>query len=1162
MIRMIRWYEEDRWAERLKRDNVQDAPAGPYAFSMEELLYQLLLHAVKDPSVDSLVGLDVLWTEYCTAVPQTEVSLKELKETGWISSFCGRWSVVGRLRHSADEAIGTIQHALCWLRDRSNERKGVHINDLRGVLTRLRKIHPEFPDLEWLIRHQIVSEDGTYLQGVASRGDIQYLYGALVRLWYHGELAPSEWAELAASMKANADLIRYFQYDMRENVLTILTTRMLAGDVPTLAQLNSRIDCYLACERNQTGVKRLSCLDEDDIERSVQMEQSGWKYGMSDLLPINYLFFEAATVAEYIHFVPKELRQNALERLADLHHLGMMFIRFISPSAALKLLTYRESRPLALQTLASIHRERALKGDLSAGNAILAWLRYALNKPPRVETDSLHQLLYYLAEYAYRGTRQAQADADLLNAVLSEILRTASSGTNLAKELSVLLSNALARTARPVAWSRRFRLLCDWTERVVGMFPEGIEAVELATVRSSLFIALDSLLETPYEYRAGFVPPQVFALNFWPKLYEAADENKRYLLRSPVRIWYCKRTPDHEQVFRARYQFGLALAWLSALVRTYSEDLELESSLESLLAYALQKERMLLNGPFGSDSPHREALQIAIRAIHTGMRKTSPLLDLDIGTLVTLLTYTENAEFKQLLLDKLRDSVLDENALENLCWADSFDSIFENQLSYLYEYCETYLLREYDKAKHKGQTSYPYAQRILKQLSHLWYARDEKERVLREGDEWWRAVIYLDEGPLCDLSKAGKSWEALATKSNVPAAYINWMLSLMLQWQEEPVEQTRVFLWRQVLTLQQNVEAEFWPNWPEEAKVKYASIMVYGETLHGLTVDAALCEVKNRLLLSDTLTELLRREKWILKAEPEPEPTITPPRDDHAAMQTAVASAMRDFYAMSFDNRARTYMECIRLRSLPRQELALLLHEVIRAVYHLQMFGDKLLVHDRLGEDHCTQLLRVIFNTAAGERWRISASDQQQSGSTGRKNAQGMNNSAENDLVIHEQDIEHMVIEAQIPDEKKWTEVRSHLYKLIGDSRNRPILLLFYGNSVTPREQWKKIQQKLTEEAKAPQETDVCFSQFRPLESAIEVYAEELYSQAEMELVNDCLFTTVSHSGGEDIPLFILYADIARLAHAKISLVARDGHNSFDERSPKEGKHAREMEAF
>ena len=1136
MNNTLHWYETDRWLQRLEHNTSYSVPSEAYPFPMEEVLYQLLLHAVTQPSVSSCAGLDKLWEEYRALVPEAAATPDEMIGSGWLCVCCDRWRVAGHRYGFIDESTGSVFHVLHWLRSRQFEAEGVLIRDASGALARSRKLFPALPEAEWFIQRHILSENGARLICLG-RGEKHYLYGALVRLWFYGGLRPEDWAELASSLRVSAALLRRFPREAKKDVMAVLASRFLRGAVPTLEQLNISMDCFYACERGEPVPERTVHLVADDIERLADIEHGVFKSILYDLLPQDFMSFEAAAVAENIDSVPAELLPEVLDRLAALHRIGGMSTERLTPKAALGLIAYPESRTLALLTLAERHRESTQQGDPTAGNALLAWLRFALEQPVIPEISCLRALLSYLAESSYRGMRQDQADAELLRAVLSLFSRAAARDARFAEKLSSALSGLLSPTGNGVTWCRRFRLLCDWAELVCGEQPDVLISAELVSLRGSLTDALNLLLGDSYEKRAAFVPSAIFGLRFWPKLFSSVDQQTRFRLRTTVRSWYDSSVRDHDRIFRARDQFALALAWLAALVQAFPEDRTLEAELEELLALALRREHMILSGAFATGDSHKAALRSAIGAVRLDAQADSPLLNLDSGASVTILAYARDETLQERIKARLQASMTDEELLDDLRWSDSFDQIFEEHLEFLYDFCEHYLSQTYAEQIRKGRAERPYTKHLLFQLSHLWYVRGEAKRILQEGDDWWRARVYTEEGQQQDLRRAAELWKNEAHKTRRSDAYLNWLLSLLWRMEEQPDKSADAGLRREIAALRQEIEAVHWESWGAADQLQYARLMVFYATMCGHTKDSAIGEVSASLKLDTATAAELRA------ALAEEEPKLTLPQDADSLI-SGIAAAIKEFRTLSFQGRARAYLESFSERDRQESETSLLLYIVLNAIYHLQMYGDKLSVAGSLGEDHCTQLLREMINAFAGEKWGIIANDQQQSSSTGKKNAQGVNNSAENDLVLRNLGYEKMVIESQVSDNIRWAEVWKHLYKLIGDSRNRPIMLLFYGHDLNPIKRREAIMQHIREEMQMPQMDEVRFTALRPLREAEALFIPTLFEQLPSELVDHCMVTEVSHPGGEDIPLFVLYADITRRAHAELSKRAREGKPS------------------
>ena len=155
-----------------------------------------------------------------------------------------------------------------------------------------------------------------------------------------------------------------------------------------------------------------------------------------------------------------------------------------------------------------------------------------------------------------------------------------------------------------------------------------------------------------------------------------------------------------------------------------------------------------------------------------------------------------------------------------------------------------------------------------------------------------------------------------------------------------------------------------------------------------------------------------------------------------------------------------------------------------------------------------------------------------------------VNNSAENDLVIYDLGHEQMVIEALVSESIDWNNAWEHLYKLIGDGRNRPIMLLIYGHSKQSVRDREAMMQLVRKEMQEPQIKEVRFTELRPLSDVENLYIPGLFGELPKELVEYCMVTEVSHPGYDNFPLFVLYADITRRANVEISKQAREGKPS------------------
>lgn len=1142
------WYAGERWSGLLGREREGNGMPEPCPFPLDEVLYQLLLKARIKTSPESVERLEQLREEYRRLEPEFTAPLEDLIREGWIDVFCGRWSTVGYVnREWAEEVkgrkVGGILRFLAWLqRAGRTDCSGVCVDDLTGELDRLRMIYPSLPGAEWFVEKRIIGADQIHFYHSWYGGIQVYFYMALVRLWLYGEMDHERWADLVSQLYITARVLDSFPYGERSKVVEILTKRALAGKVPTAAAENNRINRHFMLERRKPQLKtdgRQYLSEDDPVENLLQVERMGWEELHDRFARDAYLRLEIAAAAEYASFVPDESLTAILDRLSQLHKIGALNTLRLPIGTYIRLLEYRQTRFLALQSLALLHRERlAEEGGPAMGNCILAWLHDSLQGYGLDELESVGRLLLYLAEYAYRRTKVAQRDTELLRGILRELGQAAESKLALIRTLTEELCDQLDRS-KGLTWSRRFQLLCDWTEVWFQSASASQDSEQLEEHFRYLRKQMKGLFEAPRDDRADFLPPTIFRHSFWPRLYDLADQNERYLLRDPVRPWFCKLESEPEERFQARAQFCLALAWLTALMGAHGAEDEMEMAFESFLAYVLHSENQLLTSLWCTSQEQWDAVQEAVQALNVRPESQSPLFQLDAVGLLTVIRYTRDDGLRETLVDRLKGMSWKQDSVDPFDWEQVIQDVLTWRLEFLYATCEEYLKGKLTEWKAHEMEKRPFYGRAVRQLSCLWFCEGDFDRVLKEGDDWGKALVYLSEGPLQDLRKAASGWRQLAREGKSPAAFQNWMAACLQMLEKANEEELRRGLCRTIQELHNEIKGRYFSGWRKEDQLRYAQELATYRTFTGSTEEEALRQVIGELELDVTTTDQLR-EIWAHKPREEGVQALEVPMADPGTA-LPVGDALREYMGLPFLEKVKCYLESRHIPMMERWDIALVLREVIRTLYHLELYGDKLLYEEKLDEDHCTQLFREFFNAGVGEWWRISANDQQQSGSTGKHNRVGVPESAENDLVIRENEYELMVLEAIVMERFHRDNLCRHLLKLIGDSRNRPMSLLIYGNSKTSQELWEEVKKYLCQEFAQQVAGRAQIEEFQELSRDQSFYNEGLYPHAGLnELVDLSLATRVTHPGGKDLPLFVLYADIGHRGHTELSKVARE----------------------
>ena len=237
------WGERHIWEQRLQGCfYLKTKPrARVYSFPLEEVIYQLLLHAKLEEPADSLHSLQQQWNQYRNEHPDFNVTIEKLIEEGWVDSFLGRWSLINRVRLEQAEAVepGELQEILkflAWLSEQADEdRSALFLDDWAEQLACMRQIFPEIPNVEWFIKQHILHEDYCHFCRMPYRENQDYFFRALARLWYQmGTPEQQEqWVEMAFQLGATAELLDYIPNEEQRALIALLVKRVRQGNVPS-----------------------------------------------------------------------------------------------------------------------------------------------------------------------------------------------------------------------------------------------------------------------------------------------------------------------------------------------------------------------------------------------------------------------------------------------------------------------------------------------------------------------------------------------------------------------------------------------------------------------------------------------------------------------------------------------------------------------------------------------------------------------------------------------------------------------------------------------------------------------------------------------------------------------------------------------------------------
>ena len=1151
---ILHWFDAQLWRQRLQScvspSNCRSAKIFP--FSVEELYFQLLRQAKFEVPGDSYTKLEELYQRYVQNHPAFNIGLKTLISGGWLDCFCNRWALVGRLsehhaKSAEDVRVKAVVEFLLWLQEQVPvERSAVYLENWDATLAEMRRRCPETPDTEWFLQQGILWEDRRHIHTFSYNLDIKAMHRALARLLVQAQTPEEQagWAELAHQLQADGNIMEEIPHGLQKTVVSLMTDRILGGTIPTVPAENQSILRQAMLVQNKM-VWELPDRDviaiNDPVERIVQAERGFPADPMRFCHRNIWASLEFHIVFRHSGSIPENRRDALLTRLKDLHALGIFEPFFIPPEACLDLLAYPQTQFAALQTLAKLHREQSPFAGNSAGDCVLSWLAFALPHLKPEDGHSVSQFILYLAEYAYRGTRAYSADARLLAGTLEQLSRCYFTNAPLLTTITDQISGSLESKARHVVQGKRFRLLNDWTAHLYGVIPAEQRHFSslFQAVCHSLGHYLNRLLNDPFSWAASFVPSTIFEDPHWPAVYESLTYEKQYQLLNCVMSWYVGRDCDHQERFYARYQFQLGLGWLTALARMPGAEDQIILTWIDFLLYVLDEKNQLLTIEYHESAAGGGELKRAIQALRRDQPGIEALLkklsSMRTAEIVLLIQYNTDEALRDIFMREVEKRPQEyETAMELYNWDKVVAYAPEQKIQPLYPLCETRLKEHLAWGKRQNY-AHPIFDRDHRQLSYLWLLRGDYESLFSKGHPYVQALALL-EGPRQDLRKAASLWESLAEETREPRAYLYWMQAYARQLEETPKNQTdhRQGIYQKIEALRQSIEKGPFISWEQEEQLHYADILAGVWKKQGMDRTLIVKRAAQELSMSEkTLLDHWGEFQW------EHDAVVELP-----AAPIVSSGQMEDmllrFLNLPLVSKAGLYFHCRLARAPEHSDTALVYLELFRTLYHLSNYGDILLVNTRLDEDHCTQLLRETFNLNGSEWWKLSANDQQQSGSTGRISRNGLNISAENDFLVKSENYTHLFVEAMKLEHMDRADLELHLKKLIGDNiQNAPMLLLIYGNSLQPLKLWKEIQfyfhNQFPSLAKPLNIHMASFVEFQDCT----LYIPELYAPME-ELVRHSITTYVSHHSGERLPLVITYADIGKQAHIVISREARE----------------------
>ena len=540
MSNSLIWYDRAEWEQKLRThyEKPLQRPIQSYPFPMDEILYQLLLHAEVDFALDSLDWLEQLYNHYCGIHSDFSIKLQDLFEEGWLQRICNRWFLPAYIHEKyintcLEERIDKIHDFLFFLQTESDlYNSGILIKDINALWANLQAQYPSLLPIKIFSDLGILSEDQKSIKQFSNQKVKEYLYLALIRLWHTGS-TPEEnakWVRIASQLHVSADILKLFDKKNRAVIVDLLADRVNAGTIPGLTEANEALQRQhmLEAGKLQTELYDTILLHKDPVSKFCYLRRFKEKTRIDG----NYyslLFFEITSVMENLELIVGDKKDAVLIRIYQMYMHGIFPSSFhFYPNACLSLLEEEETRFPALSELFFLHMDATHKEDSSAGNCILSWLYFFFQKGKNEYSDiqPITNLMLLLAENAFSGLSTGNVSRELMVAVFQTMCHFAvkchSSLIKMTEQLIASLENA----ADDVTWGHRFQLICIWYNAFSSALPEEMRKTDINKLMAQ-WISLwkNAFIPSDRQFLKFVADPQIFQYSFWYEIYQSANIN-------------------------------------------------------------------------------------------------------------------------------------------------------------------------------------------------------------------------------------------------------------------------------------------------------------------------------------------------------------------------------------------------------------------------------------------------------------------------------------------------------------------------------------------------------------------------------------------------------------------------------------------------------------
>ena len=1059
-------------------EEVRPAESSAYLeFPLEEFLYTVLADQIElRISHCSLAHLPELVEEYCSQYPGYTLTAKNLLSEGWLSPFLDRWDFGVSPSHEnlKEETLRPEQREyaafLRWLKERQENWYEIFVPQFEKNLSQFQAIFPQMPDRNWFIQEGFLSSDGAYLTH-GRQGSRSVEAGALARLWSRHPGSPETdwadwWLDLAMALGAMHGAFEKLPYEQQQFLLKRIIARLEAGQYPDIPTENRRILLSEALHRAPDEIDTNWHPLSGDLILDLQtfdLHSHDWDRTLIQRKRIIHSYLRV--LCDYLDRLDNKFFSRAADIISSLAKIGCLNELSLPPESIFRLWQSSNTSLLACEHMLFHSARKPKLQDNLFTDTFRQMIEKILLDPHRPVADGieLSRLLLFFALHFKTG-RTGELGNKALGQLLTVLKRRRRKLEPQLEQIVHELKLRIEAADDRQNWSKVFRLACLLMQELYDYrdtLSTNQEAPSRKALRELLFAQYVRFFRPDVEFlkhAPSLLDMDCFSHIFWNEIYQERREGL-HGLGSFLRPEILPPDTSNSQIDNSyRYKGEIHLAVLTVLMQNRKKsDTILEETFSKFLSMVFHPKHKLLGYDFVAATNALPAVEAALGLVREDQECFADFLQkmkqFDLPELILICHAAQDDGLKERCIYLIQQRFKAEKQLPHLyAEASLIQMILESRIECLYPAAERMLERQMDRwNKYPGPAFQREERQTAGQLNRVWMQQNEYDMILKHGDPFYRAIVYMESTEHRDLQQAESIWKHLLEKQFQPAFAINLVYTYSLQYEQEKQrgiegEDRLCQVLARLEELRERMESGPYATWEEEEKKQYAANLY-----------AFYCQSsKDKDKLAQSLcTELDVNETLFAKLDEQEteggqfESVEIPSKNPVPALQTYCTALL--------NQKAEWFFQMKSCGPAANPKNALLVWCVMKTCAHLMAYGPQLIFHNGLDEDRCTQLFRELFNQACPEMFTLEVNDQEQTGQTSSQRKHGQKGIAEVDLTFKTQGFIVSIGEALRLLYMNKIQIRRHINKLLGNNNlHVPMFLLIYGKTDDPDALWRK----------------------------------------------------------------------------------------------------------